>query len=444
MLKKIARIVLFAVGVALPLEAVGKVFIGVFTLTPVRAITAVALLFAILDMVLSGPRVPRSSKNLWVLAFFVALVIGCVYGSLYSGLPPLIYVLKWTRFGSVLLFYLVLCQLVTTRRDLDAFLGGFVVGGTLAAISAFTGDVEWSGETERRAGFGGGANQHAGNLLTALPLAYALFFSVRQKVLKPMLVTAVLIMSAGVVAAASRSAFLAALGMGGVWMMRFRRPSDLKYVIAMALVIVVGVFAAPRAYMSRIATIKDAFASLVSGDSRPSPEVEIGNRVEVMRAAVGAFVSSPFGAGVGNFGPWAVKNGYKMPADVSVHNAVLQVGAELGIVGVVPYLAIVVMTWTQLSRARRLANRFRVLGDTELAYLGLRAVMVQIGFIGIAVVAQFQPGMIWKGMWGMFGISTALLGVTERRIRQLRALGSGEETGTAYYRDARGAEPARG
>jgi hypothetical protein len=47
--------------------------------------------------------------------------------------------------------------------------------------------------------------------------------------------------------------------------------------------------------------------------------------------------------------------------------------------------------------------------------------MVQIGFIGIAVVAQFQPGLIWKGMWMMFALSTTILGLTQRRARELTA-----------------------
>jgi hypothetical protein len=48
-------------------------------------------------------------------------------------------------------------------------------------------------------------------------------------------------------------------------------------------------------------------------------------------------------------------------------------------------------------------------------------VMLQVGFVGILVVAQFQPGLIWKTMWAMFGLSTALLGLTERRTRVLQA-----------------------
>jgi O-antigen ligase len=210
--------------------------------------------------------------------------------------------------------------------------------------------------------------------------------------------------------------------MGGVWMMRFRRISDLKYVGVMLLAFLVGAIFSPTAYMERLATIGDAF-ELVVGDAPPASrtEAELGTRLEVMKAAVGAFFSSPVGAGVANFGPWAVKAGYKMSVGHSPHNAVLQVASEYGIIGLVPYLTILVMTWTHLGRAQRIAHGLRMRRDRELELLQMRALMVQLGYLGILIVAQFQPGFFWKGMWASFGLSTAVLALTERRAHALRA-----------------------
>jgi hypothetical protein len=219
---------LFALGVSLPLETIGNVHLGLVTVTPSRGIGIAVLLFGFLDLALSGPRIPRNPKNLWFAAFFVALVLGCAYGSLFSGMDPIYYVLIWTRYGSLILLYFLLCQLIADRRDLDFFLGGLVAGGALATVSAVFGDVTIHESVERRSGVGAGANQHAGNLLMVIPLTYALFLSTRWRILKPILAGTALFLSAGVVMAASRSAFLSAHAMGGGWLIRFRRLSALN------------------------------------------------------------------------------------------------------------------------------------------------------------------------------------------------------------------------
>lgn len=419
MLRYVTRGVLFILGAALPLETIAYTSYGVLTITPNKAIGLVMLVFGALDLLVSGIRVPRNPKNYWVAALVVAMAIGCIYGSFLSGTGSSYYVVLWIRYGSLVTFYFLLCQLIGSRRDLDAFLYGLVCGGVLAAVSAMVGEAAVHYSVERRSGVGAGANQHAGNLLLTIPITYALFLSTRRALMKPILVGTALFLSAGVVLAASRSAFLAALAMGGVWMLRFRRLSDLRYVALALLAFLVGALAAPEAYFDRIATIGEAIGML-TGSSRGGAG-DLTLRLEQLTAGVHAFVSGPFGAGAGNFGKWASREGYTLAAEYVVHNAILEVASQYGIVGLVPYLAILVLTWTHLSRVQSLARGLRTRRDAELEQLGARALMLQIGFLGIAIVAQFQPGFPWKGMWACFGLSTAILALAQRRAQALRA-----------------------
>ncbi len=51
----------------------------------------------------------------------------------------------------------------------------------------------------------------------------------------------------------------------------------------------------------------------------------------------------------------------------------------------------------------------------------MRAVMAQIGYVGILVVAQFQPGTFWRGLWVMFAFSTIILSLSRERVKELEA-----------------------
>jgi hypothetical protein len=91
--------------------------------------------------------------------------------------------------------------------------------------------------------------------------------------------------------------------------------------------------------------------------------------------------------------------------------------------GLIPYMAILILTYLDFSRAQRLALSRDHLRDPELSALHLRAVMAQIGYVGILVVAQFQPGTFWRGIWVMFALSTVILSLIRKRLEALGAQG---------------------
>jgi len=403
------RVFLFLGAASYPLERLGSFGSDVFILSAAKLLTMILALLAFVHWLTSGrsPTGRGSPKLPWLAAFAASLVISVLY-SVYRGVPTDVLIRYSINSASVLLLYLILTQLLTNRRNLDVLLAGWVMGGALSSVSSLVLEPDTVWTPERRAGVGAGANEHAGNMLLALAFAYALFSAgIRgwKRALLPLLAG---MNGMGFLLAASRSAFLGAVAMAGLWAVRFRRIQDARALVVLMLIAIFAVVFAPDSYTERLSTL-----SRVADRATRTADVE--ERLRREGGAVVAFVTNPvLGIGATGFPSWAQENGFPVN---TVHNAVLRVAAEQGLIGLVPYLGILVLTWLHLSRAFHVARRHR--GAPEMQALAMRAVMVQIGFAGLLTVAMFQPGTLWKGMWITTGASTVVWALVQIRAREL-------------------------
>lgn len=416
MLRRLVLITLFLVGFTLPLETMTEgLTVGAFGYTPNKILTAMLLGLAICERLFSGYRMVSNPKTLWIAAFYVSLAIASIHAAV-KGCPTIELLVPWTRYLSVLFFYFLLCLVVRTRGNLDVFMWGLVGGGVIAAASAFFVEPAMHGDIERRSGIGGNANQAAANLLMALPMAYVLLVKTRSWLQRVVLVGSAAALLAGAFATASRSAFLGMIAMAGVWWFRFRGVQNFRYAIVVLVFLIGAVIFAPTGYLTRIQSLGQ-----LKGDAPVNPRTEsIEGRAFTYLLAGRAFLSNPIlGVGARQFRPWVREHHPEVGWSNVVHNAILEVAVDQGLIGVIPYLAILILTWRDFSRAQRAAKRWRGQTDSELTALYLRAVFIQIGFLMILVVVQFHPGAYWKGMWAMFALSTVVLGLVRRRIREL-------------------------
>ena len=172
----------------------------------------------------------------------------------------------------------------------------------------------------------------------------------------------------------SRGGFLGFLTVGGYLLLRLRGVSTLQRVTTVALLGTLLVAVASDKYFERIQTILD-----LSTDYNWSGKSETG-RVEIWKRGTGYMLDHPFlGLGPGAFpvaegtlAPEALEQrrygrGFKWSA---AHNSFIQIGAELGVGGLIMFVAL-------------FAAAFRVLGR-------LRAVPL----VEIAVLAQILTGSL--------------------------------------------------
>lgn len=403
------RVVLALVALTLPFEWAALPLPGII-LTPNKVVTALLLLLAAAQWSLAGGRLPGRAKAIWV-AFLGAAVVVSALQAFLLGIPAsnLFYVLQ--TWFSLLLFYFVLVYVLDSRRELDLVLGALGVGAILVVISGLMGYgmVAESAEGERLAGEGGNPNQLAFNLLIAMPAAFALFYTRRSTFLRGFAVAVVAFSMIGIVGSLSRSAYLAVALMGLFWIVRFGRYDLLRYALPLTALIGIALVLAPESFWLRLGTI------FTEGPR----DYSAASRIKNVPLALAAFASNPLlGVGLLRFRAWSFEQGEPTPV---VHNAFLQIAADQGLLGLVPFVAIMVLTWVDLSRAWKLGRLYGVrLGDDELRGLGVRAVMLQVAFFGVLVASQFQTSMRHKGLWLLVALSTVNLALVRARLHALR------------------------
>jgi O-antigen ligase len=93
------------------------------------------------------------------------------------------------------------------------------------------------------------------------------------------------------------------------------------------------------------------------------------------------------------------------------HNTYIGVWADLGVVGLVLFAAVVLAS---LGLSRRAALLFARAGDTDLELLS-RAVVIAL--IGMLTAFVFLSGEYEKQLWLLLGLSIALHALARRRTR---------------------------
>jgi O-antigen ligase len=155
----------------------------------------------------------------------------------------------------------------------------------------------------------------------------------------------------------SRGGFLGFVAVGGYLLLRLRGVSTVQRVATVAMLATLLVTVASDKYFDRIATILHP-----STDYNWSGKSETG-RMEIWQRGVGYMLDHPLlGVGAASFpvaegtlAPEALEQrrygrGFKWSAP---HNSFIQVGAELGVGGLILFVALLVGTFRTLTRLRR-------------------------------------------------------------------------------------------
>jgi O-antigen ligase len=255
----------------------------------------------------------------------------------------------------------------------------------------------------RLAGPIGEKNRYAQILVVLLPLAFTRIWDERSRLLKVAAAALAAAIGVGIALTFSRGA---ALGFGlTVLIMIALRYVGWRQLAAVGLG-AVFLFAVFPTYGARLLTIESITGATSTGGQVGDPDDSIRSRANEMLAAGLAFADHPLiGTGPGLFPSYypryASQIGIKVEhSDRQAHNLYLGIAAELGIVGLTLFLAIVGVVLRDLVRARRrwLAER------PEVANLAT-------GF-ALAIVTYLATGLFLhlafeRYFWLLIGLAAA-------------------------------------
>lgn len=349
-----------------PLVAVGMRF------------SLLAIVFTIIGMLLSGRRMPvsRPALTFWelgvvglLLVALVAAINGVAFDSVSQG--------AFEKFWKLQIFVLILVRLAITRRNMQIVLWSIVAGSLYLGYDAYTAPAS-AFSKGRLEVFGGpdiatssGASAH---LTAMLPLIGVAYLTTRRWSLKFLAAVAGAFTVNAIVLCRTRSAFLGIAC--GVLAAVLAAPQARRFrIYALMLVGAVLAFAlTDDNYWTRIATIADAAALEVDPATT--------SRQDIWRASWSMIADHPLGVGLGNFAQMIGEYDARYPGR-SPHNTLILCFAELGIVGGVLFVMVLLESLRMLYAGVRHAHQSdRPLETKLLAY----------GFL-ISLVTYFVAGM---------------------------------------------------
>jgi O-Antigen ligase len=230
--------------------------------------------------------------------------------------------------------------------------------------------------------------------------ATGLYFATRRRRSRVLIVAAIVVMVAGVIVSFSRAGFLMLATMVVAFLWQRARGRDAVTIVgAVALIIAVS-WVAPSGYGDRVYSIFDFKADPTGSAQARWDGTWIG--IELIKER------PLFGYGLAAHGLAFVERGAGWTA---VHNAVISVGADAGVLAMVAYIVVIYQLFRQLGRVRR---RFR----ERKAHMedGL-AMGVQISMIGFGLCTFFYPVQYHFYLFYIIGFTMALQVMARRELR---------------------------
>ncbi len=377
----------------------------------------VAVLTAALGYRLFVQRRPLAHDRItgWLLAYGVMVAVGV----LYARAPDLV-VTNLVEFVRCLFTYLIVINIITTSGRLHAALytlmGAAVVLATLTLVQSLTGTFDQdfgglaqyrvsdiAGDTEgaRPGGTIGDANYYGQLLVIMIPVALYLLFEGRR-IWKVVGLVCAAILTAAVVFTYSRGDALA-LGAIVVAAVIYKRPNPLLLaggVVALLLAVPLM----PANYVARLTTVID----VAEGNQMTIyGEDSIRGRAGATQAAIEMFADHPFfGVGRENYPLYQLDylSGTafaRVAKGIPPHNLYLEVAAEHGVMGLIVFGGVLVISWLALMDARRRFKLVHAHREYELTgWLG-------IVFIGYLVTALFLHGAFLYMLWLIISLIAA-------------------------------------
>jgi O-antigen ligase len=251
-----------------------------------------------------------------------------------------------------------------------------VVCGVALGVGAINSYIkgEFTDKGLRIQGLVGGMFENPNDLATALDLLFpfAIVLTLISKGRARLFYLAcALVLGVGVLLTLSRGGFLGLIASGALLLWKLGRGRRLKTVLGAAVICGILLAAMPGGYGARIATIFNT-----EQDQTGSAQL----RSELMKRAATIAISRPIvGVGIGNFHFYSIH-------EKAAHNAYLEIAAELGVMGLLAYLIIILAPLRSLRRIERQTRGRRSKSEREMYWL---SVSIQAALVAYMVCSFF-------------------------------------------------------
>ena len=338
----------------------GELYPALSVLRLERLVGAVTLAAMLLEMIRREGKVSLdgTTQSRWLFLFLIT-----IYLTIPSSFWPGRTLERVVDFLKIAAFYVMIVQLVTTRRRLLGFVGTYIV---LIVYLAFTslraylgGELMIAQGIDRAVGTtsaGGNPNSLGATLGTVVPLGLLLAAAARRFRTKLVLGAGIGLCLWTMLLTGSRSSVLGLVAAALVlWLMSGRKA---LYALLGSIVFVGTFYLLPGSYRERYSTI-------TSTELDESSEL----RVETWRSGVRMLLDRPLlGVGAGAFGT-AHATAYSSGNWLESHSLYIQVPAEIGLIGTGVFFGFLIAVFRLNRRARSALAKERPSWRTEAAVL---------------------------------------------------------------------------
>lgn len=420
-LDRIRRVLLFLVGATLVQLPLG---LAPF-MTVTKILGGILAGFTALEWIVRRRSHPSHPKN-FVVLFFALAVAGSFALSFFAYRVSFQFMTKQAiSWATILVSYFVFIYAITTPQDVRSVLSGLLMGTTLTALSVMFG-LEREGARmaidptfQRAAGLAGDPNNFGLDATIALATAAGISLTSRSLLKRALMVGIIGLIMLAITKGLSRGTFLAIAIMIVYAVARLVRARYFKLATGIMVAALFAPLAIPSAVFQRMETM--------TGDRREA-DSSIQARLRQYERALDHFSGSPLvGVGIARSNLSEAFGGAVQQQDLStlrgegglhvVHNAYLYIAAEMGLVGLLPYLSIIALSFFDLSRAWGMRRRFGDVGNLEMQKLCILTGILQIGLVGCLAGTMFLQESRFKPLWLVIALSTSIRAIVEAHAR---------------------------
>jgi len=308
-----------------------------------------------------------------------------------------------------IILYFILIMMMRNTKTLHIATIGLIIGGVLSIMSPIFFGMGSALDEKRYGGLWGDQNEFAAMLLVLIPLSVALFYTSKKGFVKLLLLGCSIMLIVGLSLTYSRGGYLAFGVMIVLAMFKFVTGKNRVKILAISVpCLIVGSMIFYHFFGQEFLTRMESLKYLESRESLRG-EGSLNMRFHYyFELAPQIFAEDPiFGVGFRGFI-------HHNPRGQISHNTYIEVLTGTGLVGFIPFMIILYLTWRETRKVERYAS---IEGNEN--YLWAYAHALELGLISYFLAGMFISLDTNKMTWLLITLSAVILNIS--RIHFLAA-----------------------